>query len=112
LFLSAENGNISIIASNGKIRLQGTDIELIAVGEGGSKGNIRLSATENIEMDSKKFLVNAKVNYKIATPGTGEVISNGILKMYGSVIKGVSDAVAVKDSKNGGKNYQQKQNQL
>ena len=112
LFLSAENGNISIIASNGKIRLQGTDIELIAVGEGGSKGNIRLSATENIEMDSKKFLVNAKVNYKIATPGTGEVISNGILKMYGSVIKGVSDAVSVKDSKKGGKSYQQKQNQL
>ena len=112
LMINAKNGNILIVASNGKIRLEGTDIELIAVGEGGSKGNIRLSATENIEMDSKKFLVNAKVNYKIATPGTGEVISNGILKMYGSVIKGVSDAVAVKDSKNGGKSYQQKQNQL
>ena len=112
LFLSAENGNIRIIASNGKIRLQGTDIELIAVGEGGSKGNIRLSATENIDCNSKKFLVDAKVNYKIATPGTGEIISNGILKMYGSVIKGVSDAVAVKDSKCGGKNYQQKQNQV
>ena len=112
LALIAENGNILIKANNGKVRIEGIDIEIIAVGEGGSKGNIRLSASENITTDSKKFLVNASVNYKIATPGTGEVISNGILKMYGSVIKGVTDACSVKDSKTGGKNYQQKQNQV
>lgn len=112
LMLNAKNGNILIVASNGKIRLQGTDIELIAVGEGGSKGNIRLKATENIETDSKKLLMNAKVNYKLATPGTGEVISNGVLKMYGSVIRGVTDACAKKDSKFGGQNYQQKQNRV
>jgi len=112
LMLNAKNGNIIIKASNGKIRLEGTDIELIAVGEGGSKGNIRMTATENISTDSKKFLVDAKVNYKLATPGTGEVISNGVLKMYGSIIKGVTDACAKKDSKNGGQNYQQKNNRV
>lgn len=112
LMINAKNGNIIIKANNGKIRLEGTDIELIAVGEGGSKGNIRLSATENISNDSKKFIVDAKVNYKLATPGTGEVISNGVLKMYGSIIKGVTDACAKKDSKNGGQNYQQKNNRL
>jgi len=108
--LIAQNGNILIIASNGKIRLQGTDIELIAVGEGGSKGNIRINATENIECNSKKFLVDAKVNYKIATPGTGEVISNGILKMYGSIIKGATDACSVKNDKNNNQLYQTLQN--
>ena len=56
LSLNAENGNILITASNGKIRLQGTDIELIAVGEGGSKGNVRIDATESISLRSKKFL--------------------------------------------------------
>ena len=30
--INAKNGNIDIIATNGKIRLQATDIELIAVG--------------------------------------------------------------------------------
>ena len=112
LMLNAKNGDIIIKASNGKIKLEGTDIELIAVGEGGSKGNIRMTATENISTDSKKFLVDAKVNYKLATPGTGEIISNGVLKMYGSIIKGVTDAVATKDSKCGGQNYQQKNNQV
>ena len=109
--INAKNGNIDIIATNGKIRLQATDIEIIAVGEGGSKGNIRIKATENIETDSKKLLMNAKNNYKLATSGVGEVISNSRLKIYGSVIQGVTDACATKDSKNGGQRYQKQNNQ-
>lgn len=112
LMINAKNGNILIVASNGKIRLEGTDIELIATGEGGSKGNIRLSASENITTDSKKLLMNAKTHYKLATPGTGEVISNGVLKMYGSIIQGVTDACAKKDSKVGGQKFQRKNNQI
>jgi uncharacterized protein (DUF2345 family) len=75
LFINALNGNISITASNGKIRLQGTDIELIAVGEGGSKGNIRIKANQNIELDAdQKILINAKVMYKLATAGTAKIV--------------------------------------
>lgn len=110
MMLNAKNGNILITATNGKIRFQGTDIELIAVGEGSSKGNIRLKASENIETDSKKLLMNAKNHYKIVTPGTGEIVSNGVLKMYGSIIQGVTDAVAKKDSKVGGQRFQRKNN--
>jgi len=109
--INAKNGNIDIIATNGKIRLQANDIEIIAVGEGGSKGNIRIKATENIETDSKKLLMNAKNNYKLATSGVGEVISNSRLKIYGSIIQGVTDACAKKDSKNGGQRYQKQNNQ-
>jgi hypothetical protein len=112
LMLNAKNGNIIIRANNGKIRLEGTDIELIAIGEGGSKGNIRLTASENITTDSKKLLMNATSHYKLATPGTGEVISNGVLKMYGSIIQGVTDACSVKDSKVGGQKFQQKNNKV
>ena len=110
LILNAKNGNIIIRANNGKIRLEGTDIELIAVGEGGSKGNIRFTATENISADSKKFLVNASSHYKLCTPGTAEIISNGVMTLYGSIIKGVTDAVATKDSKCGTRRIQQNNN--
>jgi hypothetical protein len=111
LMLHAKNGNILITATNGKIRLQGTDIELIAVGEGGSKGNIRMKATENIELDSKKLLMNAKNHYKLVSPGSGEVVANSVLKIYGSIIRGVSDGCALKDSKNGNQRFQQQNNQ-
>ena len=110
LILEAKNGNIIIKASNGKIRLQGTDIELVAVGEGGSKGNIKLEATENVATNCKKFLVTAKMFYKIATPGIGLLCANSVLQMYGSIIRGVTDACSVKESKVGGKKFQQEQN--
>ena len=44
--------------------------------------------------------------------GITEVIANSTLKIYGSVIRGVSDAVSVKDSKVGGQRYQTQQNQV
>ena len=110
--INAKNGNIDIIATNGKIRLQATDIELIAVGGSVDKGNIRVSATENFSVDAKKVLLSSKVNTKIASAGITEVVGNSCLKIYGSVIRGVSDACAVKDSKVGGQRYQQQQNQV
>ena len=107
LFINAVNGNIDIIASNGKIRLQGTDIELIAVGEGGTKGNIRLKAGENIELDAdSKVLINAKLMYKLASAGKAEIVANSCMTIYSSIIRGVSDGVANRDSKVGGQDFQ------
>ena len=100
MILNALNGNILICASNGKIRLQATDIELIAVGEGSSKGNIRLDATENISTNSKSFKINAVNSLSFNSPSNMEIAANGVLTLYGSVIRGVTDACAVKDSKN------------
>jgi hypothetical protein len=110
MILNAINGNIIICASNGKIRLQATDIELIAVGEGGAKGNIRLDATENISTSSKSFKINAVNSFKLASPSNMTLAANGVLTLYGSIIRGVTDACAVKDSKNGNKKKQKKFN--
>ena len=112
LFINAWNGNIDIIASNGKIRMQGTDIELIAFGEKGSKGNIIMEASENIKLDAdNKVLINAGAMYKLATPGIAEITANSAMTIYSSVIRGVSDGVANRDSKVGGRDFQRKQNQ-
>jgi len=105
LILNAKNGNILITATNGKIRLQGTDIELVAIGDDDSKGSIKMEATENIITNSKKLMMTAKQYYRIASPGIGEVIANSVLQMYGSVFRGVSDGCYLKDSKNGGRKF-------
>jgi hypothetical protein len=110
LFIHSWNGNIVINASNGKLRLQGTDIELVAVGEGGSKGNIRINASQNIELDAKEITVNAKSILKLASPGTVELSANSGLSLYASLIRGVSDAVCNKDSKVGGRSIQKSNN--
>ena len=110
MFFHASNGNIVILATNGKLRLQATDIELVAVGEGGSKGNIKMVATETISLDSKKLIANTKSLYKIVSSGSAELIANSQMKLYSSIIRAVTDGCALKDSKN---NLQriQKQNQ-
>jgi lipopolysaccharide assembly outer membrane protein LptD (OstA) len=109
MMISAHKGNINIIAENGKIRLVADDIEFVARGEKTSEGNIRMKATETIELDGKKVLLNSKSYTKIASSGKIEMAANGCMKVYGSLIQGVTDAVATKDSKVGGKEYQVKQ---
>ena len=107
LILNAVNGNICITATNGKIRLQGTDIELVAIGEGGSKGHITCSATETFTVhETKKIILDSKSLTKITSGGIMWIASNSCMKIYSSIIKGVTDAVAVKDCKNGGQRFQ------
>ena len=104
--IEAVNGDIVLVASNGKIRMQADDIEMIANGGDGNNGNISLTAVENIFTDSKKFLVSAKNFYKIVTPGYGEIVANSGMTLYASLIRGVTDACAIKDSKVGGQAIQ------
>jgi uncharacterized protein (DUF2345 family) len=113
LLIHTFNGNIDIIATNGKIRMQATDIELIAVGEGGSKGNIRMKANENIELKAdNKVLIDGTAMYKLATAGVAEIVANSAMTIYSSVIRGISDGVSVRNSKVGNfKKFRDKQNQ-
>jgi len=111
VMIVAKNGNIDIVARNGKIRLQATDIELTATGGTTDKGNIKMVATETISGEAKKILLNSKSLSKLVSSGVTEVVGNSCLKIYGSVVSGVTDACAIKDSKVGGQRYQQEQNQ-
>lgn len=112
VMINAKNGNIDIVATNGKIRLQANDIELVAVGEDTAEGNIKFTASENISGDAKKIIMNSTNNTKMMSSGITEAIGNAGLNLYGNIISGVTDAVAVKDSKVGGQRYQQQQNQV
>ena len=113
LILNAINGNICITSTNGKIRLQGTDIELIAVGEGGAKGHIKCTATETFSVyETKKIILDSKTRTNITSTGTVNVAGNTCLKLYGSIIRGVTDACSKKDSKVGGQKLQKENNQV
>ena len=53
--IEARNGNIIIKASNGKIRMEATDIEMVTTGEGETKGNVKITSSENIILNCKKL---------------------------------------------------------
>lgn len=106
LLLHAANGNIVIIASNGKIRMEADDIEMVARGSGGKSGNVKITASENVHVEAKKIALNGKNLVRIVSPSKVEVVANSCLKLYGSMIRGVTDACATKDSKVGGQKFQ------
>ena len=108
----ADNGNITIVASNGKIRLQANDIEMIAVDGKGNSGNIIMDATESVSIKSKKFLVSSSFLYRISSVGYGEISTSGPLTIYGAAIKGFTAATFYKDSKVGGQLVQRLNNIL
>ena len=101
IMINAKNGDIQIIATDGNIRMEANNIELIARGEGGSAGNITCTATESfVVKDTKKILLDCSKLFTLSTTDTGEIVAKGCLNIYGSIIKGVTDAVAKKASKN------------
>ena len=112
LILNAKNGNIMITATNGKIRMQGNDIEIIAISNKGDGGNIKIDATETIRVESKKYINNAKMMYQIFSPQRGELLSNGVLKIYGGMVRGITAACSKKDSKVGGRRLLELWNRL
>ena len=95
----AKDGNIFIKANDGDIIMEADNISLLARNDKTSKGNITLTATENISNKSKKFSVDTKAEYKIVSCGKGEVIANSILDCYSSVLNFADDSAAVKDTK-------------
>ena len=114
MMLEAWNGDISIIAKNGKIRLQGTDIELVAVGPGeDGKGNIIATASEQFKVhETPKIILKSTSLTQIKGTGMIDLAANSCLKLYGSIIKGVTDACSVKDSKCGTQRLQKENNQI
>jgi len=112
LFINAKNGNIIIKADNGKIRMEATDIELITTGDTADRGNIKLTSSQNVIIEAdKKFLVDSK-HTKMVSTGQTEISANTCMRIYGSIIRGVTDACSVKDSKNNNQRTQRENNQV
>jgi len=108
LILTARNGNIVIRAENGRVRIEGLDVDIVATGQG-DRGNILAKANDGIKLDCKNLNMATSNSWKLMTTGIGEMTANTSMKMYSSLIQGVTDAVANKDSKNGGQDQQIKE---
>ena len=108
--IEARNGNIIIKASNGKIRMEATDIEMVTTGEGETKGNVKITSSENIILNCKKLQTNSSVYTKLCSAGDFETAANGVLSTYASLINSITDAVFGKPSKFGGQKERQKNN--
>ena len=98
--LLAQNGDITIAAPNGTIRLSAQNIELIAEGNDGRNGIISLNSNEKIRIESPDVEVTSSVSTKIVSANTVNVVGEGIMNVYGGLMEFADGATALLGSKN------------
>lgn len=109
ILIEAINGDIVLKASNGRIRLQGLDVDIQAIGQDNERGVLDLKSNEVINLDSKIVNVGSKrtTALKIYSTGIGEMTFKSALTMYSGLGKCITSTVGKggKDSKFGGKDF-------
>ena len=90
VFILAHQGDIHLKASNGKIRMEGNSIEMVANGTAG-EGSFWVKATERVKIDSKNITVDATQSLKLVSTGVLGIKGKPI-DIIGSLITGVSKA--------------------
>ena len=85
IWCEAENGDIIIKASHGKIRLEAEDVIINANGFDGKSGTITLDSNDKINLKSQSIDINGTVQTKIFSEKTVEVIGKGLLNIYGGL---------------------------
>ena len=98
IFLDAENGDIVIRASNGRIRLEALDIDIIATG-GDDRGNIQITATDKVITSGNIIDCKAVTAAKFFSNKSVEVCGEGVLNMYGGLTEWCDGSTSVVGSK-------------
>ena len=95
IFINAENGDVVIKARNGKLRLEGLDIEMVATGNS-PEGVCWVKANETLKLDSKNITIDGKQSVKLVS--TGLLVLSGLLGMQilSPLVNGVTAASAAK----------------
>ena len=93
IFINAENGDVTIRARNGKLRLEGLDIEMVATGNT-PEGVLWARANETLKLDSKNITVDGKQSVKVVS--TGLLVLTGLLgtQILSPLVNGVTAATA------------------
>ena len=93
IMILAKNGDIHLKATNGKIKLEALDIELIANGNA-PNGVIWANGYETLKLDSKNVTIDGKQSCKIMTSGLMTIRGGLGTQMLSPLVEGVSAAMS------------------
>ena len=99
IHFEAENGDITLQAKNGRIRILAENIELISTGADGKNGVVTIIGSEKVLINSPIVDIHGKVSTKIVSDGRVDLIGKTILDIYGGLIDFADGATSIKGSK-------------
>ena len=101
IYMDAVNGDIVIRAPHGRIRLEAIDVDITASGANNAKGTVNISANEKVIIKAQTIDISSKVNTKIFSEKTVDIIGNSLLNIYGGLVDVADGATKLKGSKGG-----------
>jgi hypothetical protein len=101
VYIEAVDGDIVLNAANGRIRIIGENIDLIARGPDGENGNISIDANEKVVVTAKSTTINSRVSTRIFAENKLELIGKSILNCYGGLIDFADGSTKINGSKGG-----------
>lgn len=104
VYIEAVDGDIVLNAGNGRIRLIGENIDIIAKGSDGRNGNISLDANEKVIINASIISANSKVSTKLVSENQIDLVGKAILNCYGGLIDFADGATKINGSKGGSLN--------
>jgi DUF4097 and DUF4098 domain-containing protein YvlB len=99
IYIEAVQGDIILKATDGNIRLQGRNVEILANGHDNKNGVITLESNEKIELTSKNIECNASSVAKFFSSGTCKIVGDNMLDIYGGLAACATGASKMNPSK-------------
>ena len=75
----SEDGDLVLSAPSGRVRIIGEDVDIIAMGGGTKKGNINISANNNVNTSGKTVETIASSKLSLASSGNAYITISNIL---------------------------------
>jgi len=91
VFINSENGDVVIRARNGKVKIEGLDVQIAATGVG-EEGFAEITANEDLTLKAKNLTVNARNSIKLVTSGILTLDGKLGLQILGSMVYGSSSS--------------------
>lgn len=71
-----------IFQTKGRIRMEASNIDIIANGEGTSNGNVNIKTNEAVNIETKRLAANASESIVLYTDGVMQQVAINIMKSY------------------------------
>lgn len=91
-YVHVENGDLVLKAPNGRVRIQGIDIDLRADGTNEKTGYINIESNNTVSVKTGQFKVKADNGVNIFSPQAVKIASNTALNLASNFVGGVTSA--------------------
>jgi hypothetical protein len=91
IFMEADNGDVIIKARNGRVKIEGLNVEISATGVG-REGHAKIHTNEDLTITGKNITINPKNSLKLITSGIMTLDGKLGIQILSSMVNGASSA--------------------